>query len=424
MAGLWARLKHRNVLLVVDTAIAAGMNVILLLAAARSMTGNELSDFSLVQLMSMTMVMLQRAFFLSPALSAQRTGGRAVIPKRWVLTISLPMALLGGLLVGLTVGISDQDFLRWTSLGILCGGVVLAQDSLRFCLLSRNAVHAAVVSDAVWLSLIVVVAIASGLFVTADSLALYWGLSGVAALVAALIWLLRRRRDELPTADLGRTWRLGKWSGIDALMSATANLLPMLLSALVLGSEFAGTYRVLQSALGPLNILSASLLTMFGLDSWRFASVIGLRRLARKVRRSIGLMVLFAFSYVAVAEIIIISISGLQSSELFRIAIIVGIVGVLGAATSPVNAASLAMGYQKHGAILRAVIVTFSLAASLGAGLGLPLPWNDPIGVVTLFAAAAGLVGWGISYRRALEKERRLAREALRDEARPMEQTS
>ncbi|MBD1541856.1 hypothetical protein G9E11_06255 [Arthrobacter sp. IA7] len=400
------------------------MNVILLLGAARSVNAEELSDFSLVQLIAMTMVMLQRAFFLSPALSAQRTGGRAVIPKQWVLTISLPMAVLGGLLIGLTVGLDDQNFLAWTSLGVLCGVVVLAQDSLRFCLLSRNAVHGAVVSDAVWLSLVVGVAIASGVLVTAESLALYWALSGIVAMVAALVWLLRRPSDELPLADLGRAWRLGKWSGIDALMSATANLLPMLLTALVLGSEFAGTYRVLQSALGPLNILSTSLLTLFGLDSWRFVSAIGLRRLARKVRRSVGLMILFAVSYVALAEIVIISISGLRSSELLRISIIVGIVGVLGAATSPVNAASLALGYQKHGAILRAVIVTFSIAVSFGAGLGLPLPWNDPIGAVTLFAASAGLVGWGISYRRALEKERRLAGQALRDESHTFEQSS
>lgn len=405
MLSLFSRAGNRNFLVVVDTALTAGTSVLLLLGAARSMSPRELSDFSLVQLLVVTGVMLQRAFFMSPALASQRQTGKSSIPIRWVASLSVPIAIALGLFIFTTVGSQNGPSLEWLVLGAGLSAAALVQDTCRFALLSRDNVAGAVASDALLLFLISGTLIFRDHVNTASSLTIYWAISGTIAVAVAFLFLGVRRNSDTRTTTVSQTWRLGKWSGLDALMSAAANLTPMLLTALVLGSEQAGTYRVLQSSLGPLNILSTSLVTMFGLDSWKFVSRRNLRTLRRTVFRAIIAMSAFAVIYIAFAEYAVVVISGLTSSDLLRIAVIVGAVGIMGAATSPLSAASLALGYQRHGAILRIVIVVFSVGVSFAGALGLWLPWHDPIGAVTLFAATAGLVGWTISFRRAMNVE-------------------
>jgi O-antigen/teichoic acid export membrane protein len=371
------------------------------------MSAAELSTFSLVQLLVMTAVMLQRAFFLSPALASQRNHGQSTIPVRWALVVSIPAAgLLGGLISGL-MGAKENTLGLWFAIGFAVGTVALVQDVLRFSLLSRNRAHGAVASDALWLAFISLTLFPNEILQTSTALSSFWAATGLIAVIAALIfhWLDSSRHANRKLS-IGRTWKMGKWSGLDAALSATANLAPMLITALVIGSEHAGTYRVLQSSLGPLNILSTSLITMFGLDSWRFVSWESLTKLQLTVRKAVTYMIIFAVAYIAVAELVIISLAELDSHEMLRISLIVAIVGIIGAATSPLSAASLALGYQKHGAVLRLIIVTFSVTVSLLGWLGLWLPWNDPIGTVTLFAATAGLAGWAVSYRRAIRVEK------------------
>lgn len=400
--------KQRNFLVIVNTAIAAGASVVLLLGAARSMGPQQLSNFSLVQLIIMTAVMLQRALFLSPALASQRRHGKSHIPVLWSVQLSLPCSLVIGVFLAWTMAGQGKSYAEWLLLSVGASAVVLVQDMVRFSLLSRELVHGAVVSDALWLALIVMTVFLNGYFETAYSLTLYWSATGLLAILVGLIFLYSRRDSQSQKkVSIRQTWRLGKWSGLDAFMSAAANLAPMLMTTLVIGSENAGTYRVLQSSLGPLNILSTSLITMLGLDAWKYVSAESLSGLQRTVRRAMAYMIAFAVAYIALAEVAVIVISGLASTELIRIAIVVGLVGILGAATAPLSAASLALGYQKDGAILRVIIVAFSLTTSSLAGLGYWLPWNDPIGTVTLFAAITGLLGWSLSYRRAMSIERR-----------------
>jgi O-antigen/teichoic acid export membrane protein len=403
--------RQRNFLVMLNTAIAAGTSVILLLGAARSMDSLELSNFSLVQLIIMTAVMLQRALFLSPALASQRHHGRSLIPARWGVQLSVPCAAVLGLILSAIMSSQVSSSSQWFLLSMSTAAVVLVQDTLRFSLMSRDRILGAVVSDSVWLALIGLTIFLGEYLSTAFSLTIYWLISGLGAVTVALLFLwFGGRQQSLPRViTLKQTWRLGKWSGLDAFMSATANLAPMLMTALVIGSEHAGTYRVLQSSLGPLNILSTSLITMLGLDSWKFVSLENLSSLRKTVRRALWYMTAFAMAYIALAELAVTLISGLESPELARIALIVGIVGVIGAATAPLSAAALALGYQRDGAILRLIIVTFSLAASLLGGLGLWLPWNDPIGTVTLFAAVTGFIGWTLSYRRAMRTEQSLS---------------
>lgn len=380
--------------------------MVLILGAARTMTSTALSVFSLVQLLIMSGVTLQRALFLSPALATQRTDGRSLVPVRWTLKVSLPGAILLAGLISALMGSPHGDSWIWLLPSFAASAAALVQDVLRFCLISRNRLYGAVVSDGLWLGFICLTVVPNDLLASATALTTFWGATGGVAVTTALLFCRTRQNSPSePMLSIRRTWRLGKWSGLDAGLSATANLAPMLMTALVIGSEYAGTYRVLQSSLGPLNILSTSMITMLGLDSWKFVTHDSLSSLQRTVRRALLSMVLFASAYIALAELAIIAFAELQTPEMVRIALIVGVVGVVGAVTAPLSAASLALGYQKDGAILRVVIVGFSLGASILSGLGVWLPWNDPIGTVTIFAAAAGLAGWWTSYRRAMRVE-------------------
>lgn len=400
--------RRRNILVLINTALAAGSSVVLLLGAARSMSSSELSTFSLVQLIVMTAVMLQRALFLSPALASQRKHGKARIPARWSVYLSVPSGIVLGIMLGYLLQGSDGSFSERIVVCVLTCIIVIVQDCIRFNLISRDLVHGAVLSDGIWLTLLSLTLLPHGFLDTALRLTAYWASTGGIALCTGLVFLAFKAKSDnvLRKTSLREVWLLGKWSGLDSLMSAVANLAPMLITAFVIGNEHAGTYRVLQSSLGPLNILSTSLITMFGLDAWKFVSWHQLTSLRLKVRRALLYMSGFALAYIAVAELLVIAVSGLDSTELVRIAVIVGIVGVMGAATAPLSAAALALGYQKHGAALRLVIVVFSLGVSLLSMAGMWLPWGDPIGTVTLFAAAAGLAGWTISFRRAIRIER------------------
>lgn len=410
-SGLLAKLKHRNVLVVVNTAIAAASSVVLLLGAARSMGQQQLSDFSLVQLIIMTSVMLQRSAFLAPALSTQRANGKTVIPLSWVALVSVPLAVAIAGLISVAFGADGNRYAEWFLAGLVAGVAALAQDTLRYCLMSRGLTARAVFSDGCWLLLIFVTLFFPGNFHLALDLTIYWGLSGALAVALALLPLLRGGRgSEVPNALVKTTWRLGKWSGLDAILSAAATLSPMLMTALVLGSADAGTYRVLQSSLGPINILCTSLITMFGLNAWQLTSRSQLRVLRKQVSIAVISSSIFALLYIALAETLIIALSGLRSTDLLRIAVIVGVVGLIGSAAAPLSAAALALGYQRHGALLRLVIVIFSLLVSFLGSSGAWLPWGDPIGTVTLFASVAGLIGWSFSYRHAIRKETSIMR--------------
>ena len=104
---LVGRLGGRSVLVVLNTAIAAAASVVLLLGAARAMGQQSLSNFSLVQLIVVTAVMLQRSTILSPALAAQRSTGRTQVPMVWIGIVSLPAAFC--VAFGLSFAFGMQD---------------------------------------------------------------------------------------------------------------------------------------------------------------------------------------------------------------------------------------------------------------------------------------------------------------------------
>lgn len=397
--------KGRDAFLLIDTGLVAATNALLLLIAARVLPIEQLSEFSLFQLVVSTAVGLQRALFLTPSLAAQRITGRTVVPLSWILFITVPLAVVTAVAMPFVVDVNGS-FSTVAVISLITGGAALTQDVLRFCLFSRENVFGALTSDAVWL-----VCVCAGLLLIPtdgiwSSSALIWGAGGWLAVLVAAGWVVFKRVPHA-RASLRDTLKLGKWSGLDAALSGAANLAPMIVTSLVLGSDLAAIYRVLQTALGPLNILSASIGTSFGMDSWRLSTRGELRNLSRRVRVLLLRLAVFSVLYVVVAEIAIVIITGIESPDLLRVGLIVAIAGVLGSLTIPPSSASLALGYQRFGVAIRVLIVASAFAVTLAATSGLWVPWGDPIGTVTLISSTVGLAGWSLTYLRGMRSELR-----------------
>ena len=67
----------RNAVLLFDTATTALANVIVVIAASRSLNGGALDSFSLAQLVLVMLTQSVRTAIWSPALAAQRQTGKA-----------------------------------------------------------------------------------------------------------------------------------------------------------------------------------------------------------------------------------------------------------------------------------------------------------------------------------------------------------
>jgi O-antigen/teichoic acid export membrane protein len=381
----------------------------ILIVAARLLSSDGLSSLTMVQLLVVTAVGLQRATLLTPSFAAQRTSGMIFLPLRWMLYASVPGAVVAAALMPLLTPLGDFSYV---SVAVLCLAVVLPaliQDMLRFAFFTRQRPGSALISDLTWLA-----TASAGLALSAltfkpswPQLLLVWAGAGVLASAVGfvLLWVKRNTGEATSYARVRDVWRFGKWSGGDAALSGAANLLPMVVSTLALGSPVAAVYRVLQTANGPFNILSATFLTSAGMDAWKLADAEEIRKLKRRTARQALVLALLAAAFYAVAFPVILLVAGVQGAESIRVAVILMFAGVLGAATIPITAAASAMGFQRVGFYIRVVVVVSAVAVSILAAAGAYVPWSDPVGVVAIISAVAGLVGWGFGYEAGYRRE-------------------
>lgn len=375
---------------------------------ARTLSATELSDFSLLLLVLTSSVAFQRAAFLAPGFASQRGGGRAGVPLRWLLFLSAPIAVVSAVLIIFTYRVPSLE-LYWILVVLAAALPTVANDVLRSHLIGNSSPVHALVADTAIALIALFGFLALGERASVQELVFIYSLAAWAGLAIMLcVAGFNRTYLRFPPMSLRRTWRLGKWAGLDNLMSASANLVPMMAATLVLGYDFAGTYRVLQAALGPLNILSNAILTSFGLDAWQLRSRIDLLKLSSRVRSLSLRLIAFTCLYLVAGEMAILWISNLQGEDVLRIAIIVGVAGLMSSACIAPQAGALALGYQKSGAIIRVFVLGFALIVTFGSIGGGFLPWGDPIAAVALFAGTANLLGWTVAYRRAQKLERAL----------------
>lgn len=399
----------RSAILATDTAIVAATNASILIVAARAFHDDDLAAVTMAQLLVVTIVGLQRATFLTPALASQRGTGRTVLPLRWLLYLSVPAAIVWSSVMPLMMPAASSTYLQVFLAALVVTYFALAQDFLRFALFTRLRPGFALISDGVFFLLFGI--LLTGILLdgnpTWPALFLAWGVSaGGASLVALMLLKASSRRSEyVARVRIRDVVRLGKWSGSDAALSGAANLLPMAVSTLALGSPVAAVYRILQTANGPFNILSATFITSAGMDAWKLGDPVEVKALRRKAMRHTLALTVLASVFYALAYPVIVLIAGISSTETLRVALILGISGVLGAATIPVNAAATAMGYQRVGFVVRVVVVLSALGISVLALSGSWIPWSDPVGVVAIISSVVGLAGWAIGYERGYRKE-------------------
>lgn len=397
--------KTRNALVFGDTAINALTGVLVVMGAARAQHAESLANFSLAQLVVTTAIGIVRAAAYNPALALQRSTGRRHIPASWAFLVPLPAsAVIAAGMALFLPGLGGSFLATFLPVFVASAGVLVA-DGLRSALMSWQKPAVALVADAIAL-----VGVVFGYFVfrTAGTAAggLYsWGLPLAVSALIALVAILRSPApaDHGPQS-LRHTWSLGRWSFLDAALAGITYLLPMFVATIALGTTSAGTYRVLQTAMGPLNILYTTFVTVFGLDSWQTANLQGLRDQARKVRvSSAALFGLGALSAVVGLPIMAI-ISDLNDPDLVRIAVIVGLQGCMLAFATPFTAAGLALGYQRYGALIRFVVLVACFVVILPPVIEI-LPWHDPIGANMIASNGLATLGWWLTYRHAMRRE-------------------
>ena len=98
--------RRRDAVLLADTAVSSITNAGVLYVAARFVDPSQLGFFSFVLLLAAAGVALQRAGFLTPALTSQRVTGRSYIPLHWAVSISLPVGV--GVGMGVGVGVAEE----------------------------------------------------------------------------------------------------------------------------------------------------------------------------------------------------------------------------------------------------------------------------------------------------------------------------
>lgn len=398
-------------MLAVDTGIVAATNASVLIVSARLFQADYLTVITMAQLLVVTIVGLQRATFLTPAFASQRGSGRAVLPLRWLFWISLPTALIWSLLLPMMMPSGGLEYVQLFSVSAVVCYAALAQDLLRFALFTRLRPAFALISDGSFLLFFFALCVAFYMagFLTWTMLFLAWGLSaaGASCIAFLLVLMSARRSEHVANARIRDVMRFGKWSGSDAALSGAANLLPMAVSTLALGSPVAAIYRILQTANGPFNILSTTFITSAGMDAWKLDDPGEVKELRKRAVRQTILLTILAAIFYAVAYPLMILVAGIYSSETIRVAVILGVSGVLGAATIPVNAAATAMGYQRVGFVVRVIVVLSALGISLMALSGAWIPWSDPVGIVAIISSVSTLAGWAIGYERGYRKELR-----------------
>lgn len=399
----------RSAVLAADTAVVAATNASILIVAARVFQADDLAAITMAQLLVVTIVGLQRATFLTPAFASQRGTGRTVLPIRWMLYLSAPAAIVWSSVMPLMMPTGGLTYLQLLLTSLAVAYAALAQDFLRFALFTRLRPGFALISDGGFLLLfgILLTGILQSGNPTWPLLFLAWGISaGGASLIAfILVRVCARRGEYVARVRIRDVVRLGKWSGSDAALSGAANLLPMAVSTLALGSPVAAVYRILQTANGPFNILSATFITSAGMDAWKLGDPVEVKALRRRTVRHALVLTLLACAFYAIAYPLIVIIAGISSTETLRVALILGVSGVLGAATIPINAAATAMGYQRVGFVVRVIVVLSALGISVLAIAGSWIPWGDPVGVVAIISSVVGLAGWAIGYELGYRKE-------------------
>ncbi len=227
---------------------AAGAGVMLIAASSMEEAGFTL--FSLLMLVSNTLVGLFRAAIFQPALITQRTTPGALVPLRYA---SLAWILGGAIMVGTAIAFDVRSPIALTLLGVT-SGIPLLFDWLRFRAMAHDRRWVAAQGDLIRVVLIVVTLAVPMVRTDAITLQVYASASTLLPLIFMAIRLPRLR-----TWEPYRTYRrAGGWQTLDYAFGATLVALPLLILGGLGPSSTIPGVRLAQSLLGPLNLAFAA----------------------------------------------------------------------------------------------------------------------------------------------------------------------
>lgn len=382
----------RSPMIVLDQAASSASNASTVLIAAIILTAEGFAAFASVQLVGLTLVGLGRLGLYIPALASQRDGISRQIPLAWAYWVSVGLLLLQA---PTTLALAWHFQLdRSTILILLTAPIfVFLQDGLRYVRLSQNRPRKVLLSDLVWLAVTPLLLLTGPSSVAFAAFA--WAVGAFFAAVALIEF--GGLAADLPTVRFVVAWRVGRWGALEATTAGAIIAIPTLLTAFGSSPLLIEMYRVLQAILSPLNVLTNSILLVFGLTAATLGEAGARGWAALRVRRVTVVMVALATTLAVSAWPIALLVTDVAPSQLLLPWLLVSLAALAGSWSAGRIAVGHAMGMQKHLFAIRAASLMWLCAM-------LVLMWNgyanDPIGPTLLGSALVTCVGSSVIYTR------------------------
>jgi O-antigen/teichoic acid export membrane protein len=252
----WRRRLGRAAV-VVDQGLSSVSNVLAVVLVARVLSPGEFGQFALGYAILTLTLGLSRAYFGSRIarapdpqsarrLTAALVGGMLVVsPLAALLVLALATLATGGQapLIAFVVALATP--------------LVCMQDVVRFGSVSSGRPSTALASDGVWI-LVMAVPFLPGVGLEPPAVLAVWAFGAAAALGVALVAFGERPRLRAGLRELRRHEDVGLSLLLGAVALTTASLVVLLVASRVLGPAAAGTLRGASTAMGPVNVLLAS----------------------------------------------------------------------------------------------------------------------------------------------------------------------
>jgi len=245
----------RSVVLV-DQAMSSVSNILAVILVARSLSADAFGGFALAFAVLTAILTLSRAYFGTRVSLVDRAADGPALTR----ALAGALVILAPLLVLVVLGASLLST-RGGSVGVivvvaLATPVVCVQDIARFGASASDHAWAALVSDTLWVAIMLVPFVVGADLSAAAALTL-WGVAAVAAMVTALAML--HAWPDLRTGWGALTSRhaVGESLTYAQAISALAVLWVVFAASHFIGPAAAGSLRGAATAMGPINVLIA-----------------------------------------------------------------------------------------------------------------------------------------------------------------------
>lgn len=243
-----------------DQVISGFTNFVLTVLVARSSTVDAFGSFALMLAVVLFWLGLSRAYFGTVSGTTAHVRQAEVVGRQTLGAIALlsPLVITAVALTGFVVGSGEVALVVMMSVG---APIALTQDQFRYCAVSLDRPMVALLSDGVWLGVLLLGLVLPSASTT-DLVAL-WLLGAVAGLLVA--WRGLDVGPNLKTgADLLRRGnRIGGSRLAGTLMAQGSGLILSVFVGAVIGLEAVASIQGAGSLMAPVNMLTAFMLFSF-----------------------------------------------------------------------------------------------------------------------------------------------------------------